>query len=161
MLRLADAARVRHDHGRLAAAAGGNLPVPGSGRPAALCDHESVPRGTASKNKTRYAVRLTVPRRSGWRAWAAVRPDFERALADPGDPAIASAEITSELRRGSDYVRVTVAFTVLAADVADALAVAWAAFRSAAGSDLTGWEAPAAAADVRPEPTINTSRQSH
>jgi hypothetical protein len=75
-------------------------PVPGSGRPAASCDHESVPRGTASKNKTRYAVRLTVPRRSGWRAWAAVRPDFERALADPGDPAIASAEITSGLRRG-------------------------------------------------------------
>jgi hypothetical protein len=119
-----------------------------------------VPRGTASKNKTRYAVRLTVPRRSGWRAWAAVRPDFERALADPGDPAIASAEITSELRRGSDYVRVTIALTVLAADVADALAIAWAAFRSAAGSDLTGWEAPAAAADVRPEPTINTSQQS-
>jgi hypothetical protein len=150
MLRLADAARVRHDHGGLAAAAGGNTPVPGSGRVAALCDHESVPRGTASKNKTRYAVRLTVPRRSGWRAWVAVRPDFERALADPGDPGIASAEITSELRRGADYVRVTIA-----------LAVAWAAFRSAAGSDPTGWEVPAAAADVRPEPTIHTSQQSH
>jgi hypothetical protein len=61
----------------------------------------------------------------------------------------------------ADYVRVTIALTVLAADVADALAVAWAAFRSAAGSDLTGWEAPAAAADVRPEPAINTSQQSH
>jgi hypothetical protein len=44
-------------------------------------------------------VRLTVPRRGGWRAWGTVRPDFERALADPGDPVIASAEIASEIRR--------------------------------------------------------------
>jgi hypothetical protein len=44
-------------------------------------------------------VRLTVPRRGGWRAWGTVRADFERALADPVDPAIASAEIASELRR--------------------------------------------------------------
>jgi hypothetical protein len=58
---------------------------------------------------------------------------FERALADPVDPAIASAEIASELRRGADYVRVTVALTVVATDVADALAIAWNAFRGAAG----------------------------
>jgi hypothetical protein len=45
-------------------------------------------------------VRLTVPRRGGWRAWGVVRADFERALADLADPAIASAEIASELRRG-------------------------------------------------------------
>ena len=44
-------------------------------------------------------MRLTVPRRGGWRAWGAVRGDFEHALADPVDPAIASAEIASELRR--------------------------------------------------------------
>ena len=58
-----------------------------------------VPRGTAARFKRRYAVRLTVPRRGGWRAWGAVRADFERALADPADPAIATAEIASELRR--------------------------------------------------------------
>jgi hypothetical protein len=68
-----------------------------------------------------------VPRCGGWRAWGAVRADFERALADRADPAIASAEIASaeiasELRRGADYVRVTVALIVVSTDVADALA---------------------------------------
>jgi hypothetical protein len=57
-------------------------------------------------------VRLTVPRRGGWRVWGTVRADFERTLADPADPAIASAEIASELRRGADYVRVILALTV-------------------------------------------------
>jgi len=70
-------------------------------------------------------VRLTVPRRGGWHAWGGIRADFERALADPVDPAIASAEIASELRRGADYVRVTIAFTVVTTDIADALAIAW------------------------------------
>ena len=70
----------------------------------------------------------------------AVRADFERGLADPVDPAIASAEIGSELRRGADYARVIVALTVAATDVAGALAIAWDAFRSAARDDLTGWE---------------------
>jgi hypothetical protein len=111
-----------------------------------------VPRGTASRWKTRYSVRLTVPRRAGWRAWGAVRADFERALADPADPAVTQAEVASELRRGADYVRVVIALAVLGADVADALAVAWQAFRDAAGEDLPGWEVPAAAAEVRPEP---------
>jgi hypothetical protein len=75
--------------------------LPDSRRPVALCDHEEVPRGTAARWKRRYAVRLTVPRRGGWRAWGAVRADCERALADPADPAIAPAEIASELRRGA------------------------------------------------------------
>jgi hypothetical protein len=99
-------------------------------------------------------VRLTVPRRGGWRAWGAVRADFEQALADPADPAIAPAEIASELRRGSGYVRVTLALTVAATDVADALAIAWDAFLSAARDDLTGWEVTAARAEVQPEPPL-------
>jgi hypothetical protein len=99
-------------------------------------------------------VRLIVPRRGGWRAWGAVRADFERALADPADPAIATAEIASELRRGADYVRVTIAFTILATDVADALAIGWDAFRSAARDDLAGWEVTAATAEVQPEPPL-------
>ena len=105
-------------------------------------------------------VRLTVPRRGGWRAWGAVRADFERALADAADPAIASAEIASEVRRGADYVRVSVALTVVTTDVADALAIAWDAFRSAARDDLTGWEVAAAAAQVQPEPSL-TGASSH
>src|SRR6266487_87837 len=62
-------------------------PLPGSCRPQALGDHGDVPRGTASRRNRRYAVRLTVPRRGGWRAGGTVRADFERALADPADPA--------------------------------------------------------------------------
>ncbi len=76
-------------------------------------------------------------RRGGWCAWGAVRADFERALADP---AIATAEIASELRRGADYVQVTIALTVLSTDVADALTIAWDAFRGAARDGLAGWE---------------------
>jgi hypothetical protein len=109
-----------------------------------------VPGGKVVRWKTRYSVRLIVPRRGGWRAWGAVRAGFERALADPGDPAIAAAEIASEHRRGADHVRVTVAVAVAASDVADALAIAWDAFREAAGDDLVGWEVTAAAAEVRP-----------
>jgi len=45
------------------------------------------------------AAHRAVPCRGGWRAWGAVRADLERALADPVDPAIASAEIASGLRR--------------------------------------------------------------
>ena len=86
---------------------------------------------------TRYRVQLSVPRRGGWRA------EFERALADPADPAITAAKIASEHRRGANYVRMVVA----AADVADARAtIAWDAFTDAAGDDLAGWEVTAAAA---------------
>ena len=124
--------------------------IPGFRRPAGLCDHEGVPRGTASKETTRYSVRLTVPRRGGVRAWGAVRTSFERALANPADPAVAAAEIASEHRRGADYVRVTVALAVAADDVADALTIAWDAFTDAAAADLTGWQVTAAAAEVQP-----------
>ena len=126
-----------------------NVPLPGSRRPAALCDHEGVPKGTASRGTTRYMVRLTVPCCGGWRAWGIVRADFERALADPADPAIAAAEIASEHRRGANYVRVTVTLAVAAADVADALTIAWDAF-TATADDLTGWEGTAASAEVQP-----------
>jgi len=108
-----------------------------------------VPRGTAAGGTTRYRVQLTVPRRSGWRAWGPIRGKFERALADPPDPAVASAEIASEHRRGADRVRVTVAMTVDARDVADALAIAWDAFTGAADG-LDGWDVAAAAAEVQP-----------
>jgi hypothetical protein len=107
-----------------------------------LCDHEGVPGGTASRWKTRYAVRLTVPRRGGWRAWGAVRADFERALAAPVGPAIASADI---------------ALTVLTTDVAEALVIAWDAFCGATRDDLTGWEVAAAAAEVQPEPPLKST----
>ena len=48
----------------------------------------------------------------------------------------------------------TVALTVAATDVADALAIAWDAFRGAARDDLTGWEVAAAEAQIQPEPLL-------
>ena len=44
------------------------------------------------------------------------------------------------------------ALTVVTADVADALTIAWDALRSAALDDPTGWEVAAAAAQVLPGP---------
>ena len=111
-----------------------------------------MPRGTAGRRKTRYAVTLTVPRRGGWRAWGAIRSDFEAALADPSDPSVLEAGITSERRRGADYVRVVMTVTVTAADPAEALAVAWEAFREAAAGDRLGWDTAEAAAEVQPAP---------
>jgi hypothetical protein len=97
-------------------------------------------------------VQLTVPRRGGWRAWGSVRGGFERALADPLAPAIASADIASEHRRGADYLRVTIAMAVDARDVTDALAIAWDAFAGAPADDLHGWDVTAAVAEVQPVP---------
>jgi hypothetical protein len=97
-------------------------------------------------------VQLAVPRRGGWRAWGPVRGGFERALADPPDPAIAAAASASEHRRGADSVQVTIAMTVDARDVADALAIVWDAFTGAAADDLNGWDITAAAAEVQPGP---------
>ena len=116
-----------------------------------VCDHEGVPRGTATGGTTRYRVQVTAPRRGGWRAWGPGRGGFERALADPPGPAIVAAEIASEHRRGAGYVRVTVAMTVDTRDAADALAIAWDAFTGAA-DDLDGWDVTAAVAEVRPGP---------
>ena len=99
----------------------------------------------------RYWVRLTVLRRGGWRAWGTVRSDFERAPAGLAAPAIAAAGIASEVRRGAGYVRVSVALSVAAADVAGALAIAWEAFRDAAAGDLAGWEVTAASAGLQPD----------
>jgi hypothetical protein len=105
--------------------------------------------GQQVEDALRGAAHRAAPRRLA--CLGAVRADFERALADDLDPAIVSAEIASELRRGADYVRVTVAVTVVTTDVAGALAIAWDAFRSAAQDDVAGWEVAAAAAQVQPE----------
>jgi len=39
---------------------------------------------TGGSGGARYLVRLTVPRRGGWRAWGAVRGTFEHRLAGQG-----------------------------------------------------------------------------
>ena len=98
----------------------------------------------------RYLVRLSVPRAGGWRAWGTVRDEFGRQLAEQESAAVA-LHMDSEVRRGRDYVRVIVLATVDADDVAEALDLAWWAFRKAAGEDLAGWDLAAAEAEVRPE----------
>ena len=115
---------------------------------------------TARQENTRYQVRLSVPRRGGVRAWGAVSGDFERRLAGQENPAVTGARIDSETRRGRDYIRVTIAATVIASDVAEALDAAWQAFREAAAGDLGGWDSAAAVAEVRPgEPLTDTGRR--
>jgi hypothetical protein len=103
----------------------------------------------SGQDDARWTVRLSVPRRGGWRAWGPVRGEFERRLADQQSAAVA-ARVDSEVRRGRDHVRVVIAAAVQAADAAEALGLAWWAFMKAAGEDLAGWDMAAVTAEVRP-----------
>jgi hypothetical protein len=98
----------------------------------------------------RYLVRLSVSRAGGWRAWGTVRDEFGRQLAEQESAAI-TLHVDSEIRRGRAYVQVVIVATVDVGDVAEALDLAWWAFRKAAGEDLAGWDLASAAAEVRPE----------
>jgi hypothetical protein len=99
----------------------------------------------------RYMVRLSVPRAGGQRAWGPVSGDFERRLAEQESAMVSGPRVDSLTRRGRDYLRVTIAMTVTAAaDPAQALTVAWRAFRKAAGDDLAGWDLAGASAEVSP-----------
>ena len=106
---------------------------------------------TVRPKSTRYQVRLSVPRRGGWRAWGAASGNFERRLAEQESAAIIAPHIEGETRRGREYARVTVVMTVGAPDIAQALTAAWWVFRKAAGSDAAGWDMASATAEVRPE----------
>ena len=74
-----------------------------------------------------------MPRKAGWWQWGTVRGEFGRKLAGQESPTVIGPDIDSELRRGRDYVRMVIVMTVASADVAEALAAAWRAFREAAG----------------------------
>jgi hypothetical protein len=67
---------------------------------------------------------------------------FERRQAEQKSTAVA-ARADFEVRRGRDYVRVVIA---VAADVAEALSLAWQVFRKAAGDEARRDLAGAAAA---------------
>ena len=92
-----------------------------------------------------------MPRLGSRRAWEASRGDFAERLTTLESPAILSAELESETRRGRDYVKVTVTAAVGAADVAEALTAVWDAFREAADDDAAGWDMTGASAEIRPE----------
>jgi hypothetical protein len=107
----------------------------------------------------RYAVRLSVARRGGWRDWGAVSGAFERSLVAQESESVIAPRIESESRRGPDYVRVTLSMTVAAADVAQALTAAWWTFRKAAGRDADGWDLTGVTAEVRPRDPLRTVTQ--
>jgi hypothetical protein len=75
----------------------------------------------------------------------------ERGLADQQTATVVAPHVEYESRRRRDYVRVVAITTVTAADVAEALDIAWQVFRWAAGDDTEGWDMAAAIAEVRPE----------
>lgn len=113
----------------------------------------------AGQARARWTVRVSIARRGGWRSWLAVSGDFERELAAQASRTVITPRIDAESRRGSDYVSVTLAMTVAARDVAEALVRAWEAFRLAAASDRRGWDITDASAEVRRQDGRGTSRK--
>ena len=105
---------------------------------------------------TQYQVHLSVPRVGGWRARSAVRGESGRRLAGQESPVIA-VRMDNWVRRGRDDLHVMIVATVDAADVAEALDLAWQSFMSAAG-DNAGWDMAAATAEVRPGRTEDAKR---
>jgi hypothetical protein len=105
---------------------------------------------TASHSNIPWRVRITAPRRGGWRAWLPVCGRFEDNPARQQGETVTSARIESETRRGRDHVSVTVAIAVTADDPAEAVEAVWWAFRLAAADDPAGWDLVRATAEVRP-----------
>jgi hypothetical protein len=84
-------------------------------------------------------VRLSIARRGGWRGWLAASGDFERGLEALASKTVITPHVDAETRRGRDYVRVTLAMTIVAGDVAEALDSAWGpSFRPRAAACRTG-----------------------
>jgi hypothetical protein len=106
---------------------------------------------------TSWAVRLSVARRGGWRAWLAANGDLEHDLAGQESDSVLTPHVEAESRRGRDYVRVTIAMTVLA----PTLTAAWWTFRKAAGNDTEGWDMAGASAEVQPEEALAAWLQVH
>lgn len=92
---------------------------------------------------------IDVPRAGGWRAWNTAAERFERQLAAQVSAPVLDARVDSETRQGLDYVRIRVAVSVQAADVAEAVGAAWDVFQEAAG-EVGGWDLAAARAEVHP-----------
>jgi hypothetical protein len=80
----------------------------------------------------RYLVRLSVPAPMSGARGEPSSMSLCRQLAEQESAAIA-LDVDSEIRRGRDYVRVVVVATVEAANVAEALDLAWWTFQKAVG----------------------------
>jgi hypothetical protein len=84
--------------------------------------------GTARPVAVCYSVRLSMPRRGDVRARRAVSDDFEGDLARHKSATGVKPYVEFESKRGRDYIRVLAVVTVSAADVAEALDIAWQVF---------------------------------
>jgi hypothetical protein len=105
---------------------------------------------TYSHESIVYHVRISVPRRGGWRGWLPGSGRFEQRLAGQESGTVISAEVETETRRGRDYVCINVLVVVVAAHVAEALGTAWLVFERAISDDPAGWDLAAATAEVKP-----------
>jgi hypothetical protein len=108
----------------------------------------------SGRSRARWTVRLGITRRGGWRSWLAVSGDFERGLEALASKTVMTPRIDAETRRGRDYVRVTLAMTIAAGDVAEALDSAWRAFQQASRGDAQDWDMTSASAEVLPETRV-------
>jgi hypothetical protein len=99
-------------------------------------------------------VRLSIVRRGGWRGWLAASGDFERGLEAVASETVITPHVDAETRRGRDYVRVTLAMTIVSGDVAEALDSAWGAFLQASHGGVQDWDMTSASAEVLPEGTF-------
>jgi hypothetical protein len=105
--------------------------------------------------RARWTVRLSIARSGGWRSWLTVSGDFERGLEALTSKTVIMPHVDAETRRGCDHVRVTLAMTIVAGDVAEALDSAWRAFRQASQGDVRDWDMTSASAEVVPERTLS------
>ena len=79
----------------------------------------------------RYSVRLSVPRRGGWRRVENGQRQLRAPTHGTGKHHDHRPHIEDETGQGRDYVRVTVVMTISAPDIAQALTAAWWVFRRA------------------------------
>ena len=99
----------------------------------------------------RWTVSLSIARGGGWRSWLVVSGDFERRLEALASKTVIMPHLDAETRRGRDHVRVTLAMTIVAGDLSEAVDSAWQAFQHASNGDVQDWDVTSASAEVLPE----------
>src|SRR5262245_15179531 len=105
-----------------------------------------------------YGVTFEVPH-SGGRAWHWVAAEFDSRLAAQVIPPVLAADLVVEVRRGRDGLRLRIAVTVRASDVAQAITAAWDVLEAA--SDVGGFDLSNARAEAAPAPlTLSCYRRS-
>jgi hypothetical protein len=101
-----------------------------------------------------FTVNLEVPH-SGGRAWHWVIAEFGERLSDQVIPPVLAADLLAELRRGRDGLRLRIAVTVRAADIAEAVGVAWDLLENA--SEVGGFHLASATVEAGPAPLALSS----